>query len=315
MQNPGAHQWEALGRRNRGKIFWRSLLVLLILLVVAYTGVSCFIASGVTEAERSEFEDNPADYGLTYESIEFPSRKGDVTLQGWFMPSDGCEESVILVHGISANRTSRDATKIGAELVDACFNVLLFDLRAHGTSGGERITGGIDEAQDVLGAYDYLQGRGVRPDRIGVLGRSMGGGATVLAAAAEPSIRAIVLDSPYAKVNDLIAFEIARKTPIPQWLAPVFIPGTSVIANLFYGINLSKLAPEEAIQSVGAPILVIHGDSDSRIPVEHGVRVHAAAAAGSGIWLVPETDHVETYTNYPDEYAERVVGYFTEQLK
>ena len=53
------------------------------------------------------------------------------------MPSKGCDTSLILVHSITANRSSREATMIAAHLVEACFNVLLFDLRAHGTSAGE----------------------------------------------------------------------------------------------------------------------------------------------------------------------------------
>ena len=288
--------------------------MLAIFLFLAYAGVSYFIASGVTRAERAEFDDHPTDYGLEYEDVEFVSRKGDVTLMGWYLPSPGCEASVILVHGISSNRTSREATRIAAHLVEECFNVLLFDLRAHGTSGGARITGGIDEAQDVLGAYDYLQSRGSHPHRIGVLGRSMGAGAAVLAAAAEPDIRALVLDSTYAEVNDLISFEIARITPVPEWAAPIFILGASLLANVLYGIDLSKLAPEQAIKSVDVPILVIHGNADTRILSEHGIRVHEAAHSKSVLWIVPGADHAEAFYMFPDEYTEHIVSYFRTQL-
>ena len=296
-----------------GRYRWVGL-ALAILLVLAYAGVSYFIASGVTRAERVDFEDHPADYRLDYEDVEFVSRKGDVILKGWYLPSHSCEASVVLVHGITANRTSREATRIAARLVEECFNVVLFDLRAHGASGGDRITGGIDEAEDVLGAYDYLRSRGAHPHRIGVLGRSMGAGAAVLAAAAEPDIQALVLDSAYAKVNDLISFEIARKTPVPEWAASVFIPGASLFANMLYGIDLSKLAPEQAIKSVDMPILVIHGDADTRIPTEHGLRVHEAAHAQSEMWLVPDTDHAEAFYIFPDEYIQRVASYFRTQL-
>ena len=289
-------------------------LTLASLLLIAYAGVSYFIASGVTRAERVEFEDHPSDYGLAYEDVEFISRKGDVMLAGWFLPSPGCESSLIIVHGISSNRTSREATRIASHMIEACFNVLLFDLRAHGTSGGDRITGGIDEAKDVLGAYDYLKERGVRADRIGVLGRSMGAGAAVLATAEEPELKALVLDGTYAKVNDLISFEIARKTPVPKWVAPVFIPGASLLANALYGIDLSKLVPERVIESIEVPILVIHGDSDTRIPLEHGVRVYEAANSASDIWVVPGADHGEAFNNHPDDFIERIVSYFTKRL-
>ena len=289
-------------------------VVVLLLLLVAYGAVSYYIASGVTRAEREEFETRPEEYGLAYEDVTFPSRKGDVLLDGWYLPAPGCEASVILVHGISSNRASRDATEIAGHLVEACFNVLLFDLRAHGTSGGDRITGGIDEAEDVLGAYDYLRSRGAQPHRVGVLGRSMGAGAAVLAAVAEPNLRALVLDGTYAVVNDLIAFEIARKTPVPEGMAPVFIPGATLVANLLYGIDLGKLAPERAVGALDVPVLVIHGAADTRIPLEHGERVYGAARAGSELWVAPGADHGEVFEQFPTEYVARLVAYFRARL-
>ena len=298
-----------MDRARRARIARRAAIAAVVLLAVVYAGVSYFIASGVTGAEREELEDHPTDYGVEYEDVEFPSRKGDVTLQGWYLPSPGCGPSLILVHGISGNRSSRQATEIAAHLVEECFNVLLFDLRAHGTSGGDRITGGIDEAEDVLGAYDYMKSRGIDRHQIGVLGRSMGAGAAVLAAEAEPDIRALVLEGTYAEVYELIAFEVGRKTPVPEWIAPVFIPGASVLANVLYGIDLGRLAPERAVENIDLPILVIHGEDDTRIPTEHGIRVHEAAPSGSRRWIVPGTDHVEAFESYPEEYVDRVVDY------
>ena len=299
-----------MDRATQAKIARRAVLVLVVLLAAGYAGVSYFIASGVTGAEREEQENHPSDYGLRYEDVEFLSRKGDVTLEGWYLPSPCCGPSVILVHGISSNRSDREATKMAARLVKVCFNVLLFDLRAHGSSGGDRITGGIDEAEDVLGAYDYMRSRGIRQRDILVLGRSMGAGASVLAAAAEPEIGALVLDGTYADVTDLVAFEIGRRTPVPEWAAPVFIPGASLLADMLYGVDLDRLVPERAVEDIDYPILVIHGEADTRIPTEHGIRVHRAAHPGSELWITPDTDHGDSFVNYPEEYVNRVVSYF-----
>ncbi len=288
--------------------------MLIVLLSAGYAGVSYLIASGVTAAEREEQHDHPSDYGLMYEDVEFLSRKGDVTLEGWYLPSICCGPTVIMVHGITGNRSSGEATEFAAELVASCFNALLFDLRAHGTSGGDRLTGGIDEAQDVLGAYDYLRSRGIRQRDIMVLGRSMGAGASVLAAVAEPEIGALVLDGTYADVTDLVAFEVARKTPVPEWAAPVFIPGASLLADMLYGLDMGLLVPEREVESIDHPILVIHGGADTRIPTEHGVRVHWAAHPGSELWITPGTDHGDSFLNFPEEYVERVVSYFASRV-
>ena len=282
-------------------------------LAVGYVGISYLAASGVTSPEREQQRDHPSDYGLEYEDVRFPSRKGDVTLEGWYLPSPHCGPTVIFVHGIGSTRSGGQATVMAGRFVDQGFNVLLFDLRAHGSSGGDRITGGIDEAQDVLGAYDYLLSRGV-PDTIGVLGRSMGAGTAVLAAAEEPGIRGLVLDSTYASVSDLAAFEIGRKTLIPQWVAPVFVPAAKLTANALYGVDMEKLVPERAVGEVEFPILLMHGEDDTRIPADHGVRVYEASHPGSEIWLEPGVGHGGLFDSYPDDYLDRAVSYFRERL-
>ena len=287
---------------------------ILVVLIIAYVGIAYIVASGVTKAERKEQDDHPTDYGLEFEDVDFMSRRGDVTLDGWYLPGDDPGPTLIFVHGIGSKRTGDSATKLASDLVGQGFNVLMFDLRAHGTSEGDKVSGGIHERQDVLGAFDFLVERGVAPERVGVLGMSMGGGTSVLAVADEPAIQALVVDSPYAKVSELLAHEIARKTPIPKWIAPVFVPGAKLFADTLYDIDMGKLVPEEAVKELDYPILVIHGTGDTRIPFEHGERVHEAAHPESELWLVPDVDHVDAYIEYPEEYVNRVAPYFRSRL-
>lgn len=295
------------------KIKW-AIPAVFLLVVVAYGVVSYQIASGITKAERKEQVDHPAAYGLNFEVVEFASRTGDVDLDGWWLPGESGKPSIIFVHGIGSMRTGDNAMELAARLVSHGYNALLFDLRAHGSSGGEKISGGVYEQQDVLGAYDYLVGRGISSESIGVLGFSMGAATALLAASQEQGIRAVVVDSTYANASDLIAQETARKTIFPNWLVPAFIPTAKFLADRLYGIDVNTLVPEEAVQSLHYPILVIHGLGDTRIPFEHGVKVHGAAHPGSSIWLVPEVEHVDAFLTYPEEYVERVIGYYDVRL-
>ena len=65
----------------------------------------------------------------------------------------------------------------------------MIDLRGHGQSSPARMSFGLKEHRDILGAVDWLKGRGYRPGHIGVLGQSMGGASTLYAVAAEPGDR------------------------------------------------------------------------------------------------------------------------------
>ena len=166
-----------------------------------------------------------------------------------------------------------------------------------------------------MGAFDYLVKRGVDPGRTGLLGFSMGAATSILAAAEEPRITAVVADSPYADASDLIAREAARKTPFPLWLMPIFIPTAKLMAKGIYGIDIGELVPERAVSRLPYPILVIHGTGDQRVPLEQGRRVADAAAEGSLLWQAPGVDHVDAFLTYPDEYVERVTEYFGSRFR
>src|SRR5688572_7539644 len=272
------------------------------------------LVCGATSAERKEQEATPQGYGLVFEEVSFEARGGGPGLEGWYFASAESDAAVIFVHGAGSVRSGDNALEIAKALVDAGFDVLLFDLRSHGSSGGERVSAGYFERYDVLGAYDYVRSRPGAPSSVGLLGFSMGGGTSVLAAALEPGIEALIVDSAFADLGDLIAHEAARKTPFPESVVPIFIPGATLLAELLYGIDLDLLKPERAIADLAYPVLVIHGDADERIPVEHGRRIATAATAGSELWLVDGADHVDSSSVEPDEYKRRVVAYFRERL-
>ena len=194
------------------------------------------------------------------------------------------------------------------------FNVLLFDIRGHGESDGERLSAGYFEKWDVLGAYDFLVQRGAPPGKVGLLGWSLGGATALLASAEEPAIKAVVVDSSFADVHDLIAQETARATVFPQWVVPVFVPGMKIISRVLYGIDVGAVVPEKAAGTLGYPILVIHGEADERVPAEQSVRIYASAPVGSELWLSPGSEHADAVIDAPDEYVERVDAYFHSRL-
>ena len=284
--------------------------VAIVVVVILYGFISFLIAQGVTKADRDPQEDHPSNYNLAFEDVEFPSRNGDVVLSGWYLPGENSSPNLIFVHGIGSVRSGDNAVELAARMVELGYNVLMFDLRGHGSSGGDKVSGGYFERWDVLGAFDYLLSQGVDPSRLGLMGFSMGAATSIMAAAEEPRITALIADSTFANASDLIAREAARKTPIPGWLTPIFMPAAKLMAKGIYGIDIGELVPEQAVTRLNYPVLVIHGTADQRIPWEQGQRVAQAAQEGSYLWKVPEVDHVDAFLTFPDEYVKRVAEYF-----
>ena len=292
----------------------RRLIAALVGLVGLYLWVSYRMAAELTTAERTELEDTPADYGGAYENVRFRSRRGDVTLDGWYLVGRGGSPVVILVHGIGSTRTGGGMTELACMMNERGYGVLMFDLRGHGMSGEGVMSGGWHERMDVLGAFDYLRGRGVPANSIGVLGQSLGAGTVALAAAEEPGIRAAVLDCPFARVSEMIDDEVELRTPVPVWVARIFKPAAIVLAKKLYDIEVNSIAPEEAVAKLDYPVLVITTPDDDRIPPSHGVRVHEAAPEGSELWVVEGVEHCGAFTEHREGYADRVCEYFEERL-
>ena len=294
---------------------WRILAIIVLIFGIGlYSLISFVLANGVTKADREPFSHLPQEYNLEFQDVEFLTRGNNTTLRGWFIQSANETHTLIFVHGLNNNRAGDEALDLASRLSKEGFSVLMFDLRGHGTSDDGRVSGGYFEQNDLLGAYDFLVNRGVHSNQIGIVGFSLGAAISILTAAKEPAIKAVVSDTTYADISDLIVQEVDRTTSLPKWIIPIFKPGTILVANLLYGIKIGELVPEQSVVDIKYPILIIHGMEDTRIPSAHSVRVHAASHPDSEIWLVPNVEHIDSFLTYPDEYTDRLIDYFTKQL-
>src|SRR5688572_25789600 len=107
------------------------LSLVLLYLLVAFA----MVYSATQPQARKPFEQRPEDFGLVYEDVTFKPRGGDSTLRGWFLPGQPDAPFLIFVHGINSQRTNAKALELASRLViEQGYNVLMFDLRAHGES-------------------------------------------------------------------------------------------------------------------------------------------------------------------------------------
>jgi fermentation-respiration switch protein FrsA (DUF1100 family) len=179
--------------------------------------------------------------------------------------------------------------------------VLLYDLRGHGDSGGDYLGFGWKDRGDVHAAVNVLLSEGFRPGKIGIHGTSYGGAIAILAAADIPEIGAVVADSAFSDVRDVIEDAIERETGIPSSLTKLLRPCLRCLASKLYSLNLDEVSPEEAIASISPrPVLFIHGEEDPIIPVEHALRLKEAAGDGAKLWLLPGRQHTEGVRLEPD---------------
>jgi fermentation-respiration switch protein FrsA (DUF1100 family) len=291
----------------------RVTLSIVLALLVIFVGISAYMGYSLTRVERVPLTENPGVVGLAYEDVAFPSLDKDLTLRGWFLPGEAGYPAIIMVHG---NGYNRDDPTIGTldiapQLVESGYNVLMFDLRGYGESDGSTVGGGYLEKRDLDGAVAYIKSRGFY--RIGVIGFSLGAVTALLAAAEDQDIAAVVSDSSYADLNDLMEPEFEKRTKAPL----IFLHPILFMIKILYGVDFAAIRPVAVVSEIKPrPILFIHGSADTTIPVSHASRLFEAAENPQDeLWVVPDAGHTQAYKMHPAEYMQKVTDFFNAALE
>jgi pimeloyl-ACP methyl ester carboxylesterase len=181
---------------------------------------------------------------------------------------------VVACHGLSASKDSDKYLLLGDALPAAGLALARFDFRGCGESSGvEEETTIASRMEDVeavlsmLGAHPRLDGR------FGLLGSSLGGFVALQVAARRPGLPLVTWNAP-ASLTELANDDLpeGRRLGVPFALE--------------YATGRYALAP------TGLPMhLVIHGDADDVVDLEHGVSLHERAAEPCDLIIITGGDH------------------------
>ncbi|MDH4138884.1 MAG: alpha/beta fold hydrolase, partial [Anaerolineae bacterium] len=266
-------------------------------------------ACSLVRPHRAPMTSTPAERGLPFEPVTFISGDG-LRLAGWYIPSHN-GATIILCHGLGDNRVGM--LPRAALLAEHGYGSFLFDFRAHGESEGEMVTYGYAESDDVLAAVDYLLSRpDVDPERIGILGGSLGAATAIRAAAHSTRLKAVVAESAFTSLEDEVASSFKAFSGLPAF--PV-APLTVAFAQWQTGLRISEVRPVDDIPAIAPrPVFIIHGTDDDLIPAEQGLRLYEAAGEPKELWMVGGMGHESALGILPDEYERRVIGFFDKAL-
>jgi fermentation-respiration switch protein FrsA (DUF1100 family) len=296
-------------RRYRLNLLCAFVVASLIGTVVVVIVFAYWNACNLIRPRHAPMTSTPAEGGLSYESVTFTSADG-LRLAGWYIPSHN-RATVILCHGLGDNRVG--LLPQVALLAEHGYGSLLFDLRAHGESEGEMVTYGYAETDNVLAAVDYLLSRpDVDPERIGILGESLGAATALRAAARSTYLKAVVAESAFTSLEDEVASSFTVFSGLPAF---PFAPLTVAFAQWQTGLRISEVRPIADIPSIAPrPVFIIHGTDDELIPAEQGLGLYEAAGEPKALWMVDGLGHGSALEISPDEYEKRVIGFFDKAL-
>jgi uncharacterized protein len=292
----------------------------LLALVILCAFIALKVTWKLTHPTRKPLDMDPKDFGLDHaENVRFSSREAGITLAGWYFSAEqqighGRQQTLIFSHGYSQNRQEPHlpALSLAARLVHDGYDVLMFDFRNAGESSDALTTIGLREQQDLLGAIDFAQSK--KPEHaLGLVGFSMGAATSLLVGGVDDRIRAIVADSPFYSLKEYLEENLPKWTGLPPIPFNWFI---LTLSPIMLGANPRDVKPYQAVQQANKPIFFIHGTGDDTIASKNSERLLDLATDGkSSLWLVPMAGHVRSYAKYPDEYGQKVIGFFNEALQ
>ena len=286
----------------------------MVILALIYAALSFYIVDSALDAEANPLEERPQDFDLHYEDVEFSPRGWPtIVLRGWWIPAPDARGTVIRVHGIDSNRSSR--LGLAPALVENGYSVLAFDLRGHGESDQAQMGAGIHERDDVLGAVDYvLRERDAEPGTIFLHGHSYGGAIVLLSGWRDSVVAGVFADSAFASLSDLVVQEVARRTSAPSWLASVLRPGVILMARLSKGIDIERVHPARDATRYPYTIGLAHCKGDDRIPIGHLERIRAGVRHPPALTVYEGCTHGDAWDEFPGRYEADLIAYLDRRL-
>ena len=295
---------------TRGRHRWRRAASAVVVVgAVAVVSVVVGPAVAATNVPRTAIGATPARVGLTYEDVSLQTDDG-VTLAAWYVHTRN-GAAVVLRHGAGSTRS--DVLDEAAVLAGAGFGVLLVDARGHGESGGRAMDFGWHGDADVAAATDHLSRRpDVDPDRIGVVGMSMGGEEAVGASGANAAIRAVVAEGATARAagdEAWLSDEYGVRGFVQEQLERV----QDLVTDPLTSASVPTTMRTAVAASEGTRYLFV---TAGERPDEAHAAAHVAAVAPDRVetWDVDGAGHTSGLASAPEEWARRVNAFLTDAL-
>jgi uncharacterized protein len=227
--------------------------------------------------------------------------------------------AVVFVHGFANNRMENRSFVLMSRLLESeGIASVRFDLSGHGESDGDffdvTISGEIAETRSVVRAvraFDFAD-----PERIGLVGMSMGGVVAGIVAAEEPGIRAVCLWSPAA----VAPFEVGAG----------FLKGRDIAAEIgekgYFDADSHRMSPALADDIAGldvygrsrpytGPVRIIHGDQDDIAPLSYARRYLDHYGGNAELEVVEGADHGWSTVPHRDRLHQSTLLFFRKCLK
>lgn len=236
---------------------------------------------------------------IEYQEVTLITKDG-LKLSAWYTPPKN-GAVILLAHGYNDNRPE----SLYVMFAQNDYGVLAWDFRAHGNSEGEISSLGYYEQLDVEAALDFaLTQEGV--ETIGAWGGSMGASTILLTASKRNEIKAVVSDSAFPSLEDVLRLNM----PI-EFLHPLVL----FFSEYQTGAQIEDVNVEKVIGQISPrAVFIIDGWGGGAVAMNSPYRLYDSANEPKELWVEDGVPHLGTYAHNPQRYENRVIKFFDEYL-
>jgi hypothetical protein len=259
-------------------LFYIAIIAAIIYLLPA--GMLYFMQRRLVFCPTKEIFATPLNFEIPFEDIYLETSDG-VKINAWFIPADNAEYTALFCHGNGGCLAHRVETielyhKLG-------INFFVFDYRGYGLSNGKPTENGL--YLDTEAAWQFLVGeKQIPPDKIALIGRSLGGAvAARLAAKKQP--RRLICESSFVSIPE------AGRDLYPCFPARL--------------LSRYSFPTGDFLKQVKCPALIIQSRDDKVVKFSHGQKLFALANEPK-TFLELTGAHDDCYFDCRDQYAAAV---------
>mmetsp|Transcript_104656 Transcript_104656/g.302862 ORF Transcript_104656/g.302862 Transcript_104656/m.302862 type:complete len:456 (+) Transcript_104656:138-1505(+) len=229
------------------------------------------------------------------EDLELANNRGDKLACSWWKidPQDAPAQQlpcVVYLHGNAGCRLA--AHELLEHLLPSSVSVFALDFSGSGVSGGEYVSLGFFEREDVAAVIEHLRKSG-EVSTVGLWGHSMGAVTALLYGDRDPSIAGMVLDSGFADLMQLInelGQNFREQIPLPGFAISVAVGMIRRSVRRRANFDPREVNPLANCDKSFIPALFAHGEKDNFIKPSHSEQLHNAYMGDKNL-VIFDGDH------------------------
>ena len=266
---------------------------------------------GINQYDKFKETFNEKRYERLYKREVSLASKHGYTINGTYIRCEGdSKNTIILLHDFNGSRWS--VMKYADIYLSKGFNILIYDAKGHGESGGTNSTLGYDEKDDLDLMVDYIVA-GNKHGTIGVYGQGLGGFTALLHSELNKEskkVRFYIIDSSFSDVQSYLTLKANKEYNLKN---PLLVKPLIFYANVvnFYKSKfiLSKTSITDALKDISTPMLFIHGKNDPDIPSSMTSTLYKAKKDIKQLYLPNSNKHCNSYNDNTEEYRKKVLDF------